>query len=122
MIGVFDLEVLLKSYGINCDNILDNNDKILSMGEYLGIKKVLDYLVLEIGLPIKNIEKCPSILYYNVDAVCTNYEYLRSTGITIDNVNNCLHILSTDPVDLSACYEYVLNNYGLEVLNKQTSI
>ena len=111
MIGVFDLEVLLKNYGIDYEKVLENNEKILSLGEYSDIKKVLDYLILELGLPTKNIEKCPSVLYFNVNAVRTNYEFLSSTGITMDNVNNCLHILSTNPNDLRDCYEYILNNY-----------
>ena len=57
MIGVFDLEVLLKNYGIDYEKVLENNEKILSLGEYSDIKKVLDYLILELGLPTKNIEK-----------------------------------------------------------------
>ena len=88
MIGVFDLEVLLNSYGIDHEKVLDNNEKILSIGEYSGIKKILDYLLLEVGISAKNVEKCPSVLYFNVDAVRINYEFLSSTGITMDNVNN----------------------------------
>ena len=80
--------------------LADSNYGTNKTGEYSDIKKVLDYLILELGLPTKNIEKCPSILYFNVNAVRTNYEFLSSTGITMDNVNNCLHILSTNPNDL----------------------
>ena len=122
MIGVLELEFLLKKYGVDSSVIVNNNGNVLEYGEYLEIKKVLDYLILEVGLNSKKIEKCPSVLYYNVNAVRRNYEFLTSSEISISSINNCLHVLSTDPNELEECYDYVLSKYGVDILNKQTSI
>ena len=122
MIGEITLEALCNQYGIDSSKVIRNNQNVLDFGEYLEIKKVLDYLVKELGISAKNIEKCPSILYLNVNAIKYNYEFLRCHTININNVETCLHVLSTDPQELQKTYSYVLNNYGEKYLNSITSI
>ena len=122
MIGEITLEALCNQYGIDSSKVIRNNQNVLDFGEYLEIKKVLDYLVKELGISAKNIEKCPSILYLNVNAIKYNYEFLRCHKININNVETCLHILSTNPQELQKTYSYVLNNYGEKYLNSITSI
>ena len=75
MIEQTDLMKLLESYKIDYKKVM--TDKVLDKGEYFGIKHVLEYLVNEVGIFPKNIEKCPSILYLNVNEVRKNYEFLK---------------------------------------------
>ena len=122
MIGYVDLKKLLISYGIDYTKVVSKNDNVIEFGEYRQIKEVLDYLIGELKIFPKSIEKCPSVLYFNVGAIKENYEFLKNTPITISNINSCLHILCADPIELRKTYEYILNNYGISVLNRQTSI
>lgn len=120
MIEQTDLMKLLESYKIDYKKVM--TDKVLDKGEYFGIKHVLEYLVNELKIYPKNIEKCPSILYLNVNEVRKNYEFLKQEKINISNVETCLHVLSTDNKDLKETYYYVLENYGLMAINRATSI
>ena len=122
MIGTYDLYELLKEYGIDGKKVVKNNANILDKGLYDGIKKTLDYLVNELNIIAPYIEKCPSVMYMNVNAVRHNYEFLKQTNITISNVESCLHVLSSEPIELVKTYKYVLENYGLSYINKITSI
>ena len=120
MIEQTDLMKLLESYKIDYKKVM--TDKVLDKGEYFGIKHVLEYLVNELKIYPKNIEKCPSILYLNVNEVRKNYEFLKQQKINISDVETCLHVLSTDNKDLEETYYYVLENYGLMAINRITSI
>ena len=120
MIEQTDLMKLLESYKIDYKKVM--TDKVLDKGEYFGIKHVLEYLVNELKIYPKNIEKCPSILYLNVNEVRKNYEFLKQQKININDVETCLHVLSTDNKDLKETYYYVLENYGLMTINRITSI
>ncbi len=120
MIEQTDLMKLLESYKIDYKKVM--TDKVLDKGEYFGIKHVLEYLVNELKIYPKNIEKCPSILYLNVNEVRKNYEFLKQEKINISDVETCLHVLSTDNKDLKETYYYVLENYGLMTINRITSI
>ena len=120
MIEQTDLMKLLESYKIDYKKVM--TDKVLDKGEYFGIKHVLEYLVNELKINPKNIEKCPSILYLNVNEVRKNYEFLKQEKINISDVETCLHVLSTDNKDLKETYYYVLENYGLMTINRTTSI
>ena len=120
MIEQTDLMKLLENYKIDYKKVMI--DKVLDKGEYFGIKHVLEYLVNEVGINPKNIEKCPSILYLNVNEVRKNYEFLKQQKININDVETCLHVLSTDNKDLKETYYYVLENYGLMAINRTTSI
>ena len=44
----------------------------MTYGEYQEIDKTLNYLINELRISTLNIEKCPSILYRNVNAIKSN--------------------------------------------------
>ena len=67
----------------------------------------------------KNIEKCPSIMYRNVSAIKYNYLFLQNTNVKADSIETTLHILTTSPFKL---YKYIKDNYGIDSINKLTSI
>ena len=122
MIGAYTLESLLKKYGIDSNKVLNKNNNILEYGEYQDIDRTLNYLVNELHINVKNIEKSPSIMYYAVNNIKENYEFLLKSKINISNIETTLHILSTNPKDLKDTYNYILNNYGIEYINRTTSI
>ena len=62
MIGAYTLESLLKKYGIDSNKVLNKNNNILEYGEYQDIDRTLNYLVNELHINVKNIEKSPSIM------------------------------------------------------------
>ena len=122
MIGEYSLELLCKKYNLSTDKILNNNRNILTYGEYIDIDKTLDYLINTLKIVARNIEKCPSVLYRNVGDIKLNVEYLKSKNISFSNVETCLHVLSNPYSSLKETYEYVVQNYGINALNKTTSI
>ena len=122
MIEVYRLDDLLKKYGIDANKVLGKNDAILECEEYQDIDKTLDYLINELGISPRNIEKCPSIMYYAIDNVKENYEFLVKVKVNINNVMSTLHILNTNPKVLKETYYYVRDNYGIEYINKTASI
>ena len=69
MIGVYTLKMLCEKYGLSSEKLVNKNNNILEYGKYHEIDKTLDYLVNELHINASNIEKCPSVLYKNVDAI-----------------------------------------------------
>ena len=122
MIEAYTLESLLKKYGIDTTKVINKNNNILEYGEYQDIDKTLNYLVKELHISARNIEKCPSIMYMAVNNIKENYEFLITTKINTSNIETTLHILNTNPKNLKETYNYVLNNYGIEYINRTTSI
>ena len=122
MIEVYELESLLKKYGIDASKVLSKNDTILDHGEYQDIDKTLNYLINELGINPRNIEKCPSIMYFGVDNIRENYEFLIKQGVNISSIETTLHILNTEPNILKETYYYVLDNYGKEYINRFTTM
>ena len=122
MIEAYTLESLLKKYGIDTTKVINKNNNILEYGEYQDIDKTLNYLVKELHISARNIEKCPSIMYKAVNNIKENYEFLITTKINTGNIETTLHILNTNPKNLKETYNYVLNNYGIEYINRTTSI
>ena len=122
MIEAYTLESLLKKYGIDTNKVLNKNNNILEYGEYQDIDRTLNYLVNELHIKARNIEKSPSIMYYAVNNIKENYDFLVKSKINISNIETTLHILSTNPKDLKDTYNYILNNYGIEYINRTTSI
>lgn len=121
MINTNDLKLLLEKYNINADKVLKKNFNVIEKCKYQEMKAVLEYLKNILNINSSNIEKCPSILYTDINIIKTNYEFL------INNLNNydietCLHILNTEPDKLKETYNFVVNKYGKKVLNKITSI
>ena len=121
MIGEYTLKILCDKYNISSENVINKNNNILTYGEYLEIDKTLNYLINELKVSKKNIEKCPSILYRNVDAIKKNIDYLKQQNVSFSSIESCLHVLSTEPIDLKDTYKYIEENYGIETINKNTS-
>ena len=122
MIEEYSLKLLCDKYGVSKENIVNKNNNILSKGEYENIDKTLDYLINELKVNKKNIEKCPSILYRNVNAIKDNIDFLKQKDVSFSSIESCLHVLSSEPDSLKDTYDYVEENYGVESINKNTSI
>ena len=122
MIEKYELSILLEKYDINPKKIIDKNENILTYGEYIDIDNTLDYLVNELKINIIYIEKCPSIMYLNVSSIKSNVKFLKKNKIRFSSVENCLHVLSTTPEQLEETYEYVERKYGVNAIEKTTSI
>ena len=121
MVGEYTLKILCDKYNISIENVINKNNNILTYGEYLDIDKTLNYLINELKVSKKNIEKCPSILYRNVDAIKKNIDYLKQQNVSFSSIESCLHILSTEPINLKDTYKYIEENYGIEAINRNTS-
>lgn len=62
MINEYTLLSLCMKYGVNGEKIVNKNNNILTYGDFFEINKTLDYLIKDLKIDAKNIEKCPSIL------------------------------------------------------------
>ena len=62
------------------------------------------------------------ILYFKVSAIRKNVEFLQKQKVPFYNVDTCLHVLNTDPFQLEETYNYVKDNYGVEFINRITSV
>ena len=122
MIEEYSLKLLCDKYGVSKENIVNKNNNILSKGEYEAIDKTLDYLINKLKVSRGNIEKCPSILYRNVNAIKDNIDFLKQNDVSFSSIESCLHVLSSEPDSLKDTYDYVEENYGKESINKNTSI
>lgn len=122
MIGQYTLMMLCEKYGINSDKLVNKNNNILTYGEYQDIDSTLNYLVNTLKISSNNIEKCPSILYKSVNNIKENVDFIKNCNIHFSNIESCLHVLNSEPLELQATYEYVKENYGLDIINKLTSI
>ena len=107
MIEEYSLKLLCDKYGVSKENIVNKNNNILSEGEYKDIDKTLDYLINELKVSKTNIEKCPSILYRNVNAIKNNIDFLKQKDVSFSSIESCLHVLSSEPNDLKDTYDYV---------------
>ena len=122
MIEEYSLKLLCDKYGVSKENIVNKNNNVLTYGEYEDIDKTLEYLINELKVNKKNIEKCPSILYRNVNAIKDTIDFLKQKNVSFSSIESCLHVLSSEPNDLKDTYDYVEENYGKESINKNTSV
>ena len=122
MIGEFTLKILCDKYGVSSEKIVNKNNNILTEGKYNEISDILNYLINDLKMEAKNIEKCPSILYRNVNAIKENFKFLKENKLSFSSIETCLHVLSTEPNDLREIYTYVDENYGKKAIEKTTSI
>ena len=113
---------VLEKYGLNGNKMISQNDNILTYGEYGEMVKILEYLINELNISQKNIEKCPSILYRNPTEIKNNVKFLKSKNIDFIDIESCLHVLGTETEQLLETYKYVLKNYGIIGVKKCTSI
>ena len=121
MIGEYSLELLCNKYNLSKEELVNNNNNILTKGEYEAIDKTLNYLINELNINSRNIEKCPSILYRNVDAIKSNVSFLKVKNVSFSSIETCLHVLSSEPNDLKETYEYIEENYGTAAIERNTS-
>lgn len=77
MIGEYTLSQLCKKYNINSQDLVNKNNNILTVGEYQEIDATFDYLTNTLHIVPSNIEKCPSILYRNVNSIKENVTFIR---------------------------------------------
>ena len=119
LIGEYTLKMLYDKYGISSDKILNNN--ILLSGEYQEIDNTLNFLINKLNINRDNIEKCPSILYKNVDAISKNVDFLRQQKMEFSSIESCLHVLATKPNELVETYQYIERHYGILELKNNTS-
>ena len=122
MIGNYTLAMLCEKYGIDATKIVKKNNNVLDLGEYSRIDYVLDYLVNELKIDARNIEKCPSILYRNVFQIKKNVLFLKSKDISFSDIETCLHVLTAEADELKNTYNYVLEKYGLSAIKRITSV
>lgn len=122
MIGNYTLAMLCEKYGIDATKIVKKNNNVLDLGEYSRIDYVLDYLVNELKIDARNIEKCPSILYRNVFQIKKNVIFLKSKEISFSDIETCLHVLTAEADELKNTYNYVLEKYGLSAIERITSV
>ncbi len=122
MIGSYSLKELLNKYGVDYRKVITNNDRVLTYGEYEEINKVLDYLINEKHVPVKSIEECPSIMYFNVNSIEENYNFLINNNINKEDINYTLSVLNTEPNILKETYEYLLENYGIDRIRRTLSV
>ena len=122
MIGNYTLAMLCEKYGIDATKIVKKNNNVLDLGEYNRIDYVLDYLVNELKIDARNIEKCPSILYRNVFQIKKNVIFLKSKDISFSDIETCLHVLTAETDELKNTYNYVLEKYGLSAIERITSV
>ena len=122
MIGEYTLEMLCNKYNLSNDKLIKKNRNILDYGEYKEIDETLNYLINKLRIQPENIEKCPSILYINVNQIVNNINFLKEQKINFSEIESCLHVLSTEYKQLIETYNYVESNYGLQAINKNTSI
>ena len=122
MIREYNLEILCNKYNLSKDKIITKNNNILIYGEYVDIDNTLNYLINNLHIDSRNIEKCPSILYRNVNEIKDNILFLKSKNISFTNIETCLHVLSSEQSQLKSTYEYIENNYGYISMNKNTSV
>ena len=122
MISEYNFEILCHKYNLSKDKILKNNSSILKQGKFQEIDETLNYLINVLNISVRNIEKCPSILYRNVKQIKENVNFLNSKNLSILNIESCLHILSTESDELKKTYDYVFKNYGFQAIEKITSI
>ena len=120
MINEKQLQQLINKYQLSLTR--ERKKQILKYADPIEIERVLDYLINELKIDKKNIEKCPSILCQRLSSIKVNYELLRDKELYNYSIESCLHILETDNESLKETYNYVIKNYGQEALNKNTTI
>ena len=100
MIGEYTLKLLCDKYKISADKLVTKNNNILSCGKYKEIDETLNYLINVLNISVRNIEKCPSILYRNVKQIKENVNFIKSKSLSFSNIETCLHVLSTKSDEL----------------------
>ena len=70
-----ELKRIFNDYGLKFTK--EREKQLLENAKPHEVEFILNYLINELKMSPKSIEKCPSILYRKVDAVKKNYEFLK---------------------------------------------
>ena len=122
MISEYNFEILCHKYNLSKDNFFKKNSSILKQGKFQEIDATLNYLINDLNINVRNIEKCPSILYRDVKQIKENVNFIKSKSLSFPNIETCLHVFSTESNELKKTYDYVFKNYGHQAIEKITSI
>ena len=122
MISEYNFEILCHKYNLSKDNFFKKNSSILKQGKFQEIDATLNYLINDLNINVRNIEKCPSILYRDVKQIKGNVNFIKSKSLSFPNIETCLHVFSTESNELKKTYDYVFKNYGHQAIEKITSI
>ena len=123
MITLIELENICSEYDIDAKTLVKNNENVLEYGEKENIHEVLRFLRKELKINSKNIEKCPSVIFFgNIKDIKLNWEFLIEKEINKSDLEKCLHILTVTNRELKETYEYVKENYGIGYINEILSI
>ena len=122
MISEYNFEILCHKYNLSKDNFFKKNSSILKQGKFQEIDATLNYLINDLNINVRNIEKCPSILYRDDKQIKENVNFIKSKSLSFPNIETCLHVFSTESNELKKTYDYVFKNYGHQAIEKITSI
>lgn len=122
MIELNSLKEIFEKYGISYEKVISKCESILEYDKYDEMENVIKYLLEDLNVGVKNIEKSPSVLCSDVLTLKSNVEFLSRTDVIFSNVANCLSVLSVDPLKFRETYDYIRDNYGVSYINKTNSI
>ena len=74
MINDKQLQQIINKYQLSLTR--ERKRQLINNGDPAEIDAILNYLINELNIDKKNIEKCPSILYQTLNIVKTNYDFL----------------------------------------------
>ena len=113
------LEILFR-YGLSFNS--ERRRQLEERARPEEVEETLEYLMKDLKIGARSIEKCVSILFVDPNAIKANYNFLKEKKIQLYNVETCLHILETDEKSLKETYEFVESTFGSDVINKNTTI
>ena len=118
MIDILELNTLLENYNLNySDNI---KELICKNNTYEQLKSVLDYLINDLSIEPSVIKKYPILLWANINTIKTNYNFLSDKRVS--NTEDFLFVLGIESKKLEDTYNYVLNNYGKDIIDNNPLI
>ena len=85
MISEYNLEILCHKYNLSKDKIFKKNSSIIKKGKFQEIDDTLNYLINDLNINVRNIEKCPSILYRDVKQIKENINFIKVLRETFDD-------------------------------------
>ena len=75
MISEKELQQIINKYNLHLTR--EKKNLILNKSTPEEVEKILNYLVNELNIDVRNIEKCPSILCIDYNRIKTNYCFLK---------------------------------------------
>lgn len=120
MIGAVDLNRLLNRYGVYLTRT--QKKQLRDYTDYSDILEILEYLVNELNIKTSEIEKYSEILNQNKEKLERKYTYLTQNNIYNYNDSIILQILNTEEDKIKETSNYLIENYGIDIINKDPSI